>query len=75
LAGTKDLLVTAERRVKRTAVDAEALKAAAESKAQVEAKTGAAEAALSAALRVKSEKDRDAAPMLATMEAKAAEAA
>jgi lipoprotein-anchoring transpeptidase ErfK/SrfK len=74
LAKSKDLLETAHRRVKRTAVDAEALKAAAEAKAQAEAKTGAAEASLSAAQRVKSEKDRDSAPMLAAMEAKAAEA-
>ena len=74
LAGAKDLLETAERRVKRTARDEEASKAAAEAKAQAEAKTGAAEAALSAAQGVKSEKDRDAAPVLAAMESKAAEA-
>jgi hypothetical protein len=74
LAESKDLLETADRRVNKTAVDAEVLKAAAAAKAQAEAKTGAAEAALSAAQRVKSERDRDSAPMLAAMEAKAAEA-
>jgi hypothetical protein len=74
LAAAKDLLETADRRVKRTAVDAEALKAAVEAKAQAEARVEEAEAALSAAQRIKSEKDRDAAPMLAAMEAKAKEA-
>ena len=74
LAETKDLLETANRRVKRTAIDAEALKAAVEAKAQAEGRAGEAEAALSAAQRVKSEKDQDSAPMLAAMEAKAAAA-
>jgi L,D-transpeptidase catalytic domain len=74
LAAAKDLLETADRRVKRTAVDAEALKGAVDAKAQAEAKAGEAEAALSAAQRIKSEKDRDAAPMLAAVEAKAAAA-
>ncbi len=41
---------------------------------QAEAKAGEAEAALSAAQRVKAEKDQDAAPVLAAMETKAKEA-
>ncbi|MGO9483659.1 MAG: L,D-transpeptidase family protein, partial [Rhodomicrobium sp.] len=69
LAEAKDLLETADRRMKRMARDEDAAKAAADAKAQADAKVSEAEAALSAAQRVKGEKDQDAAPVLAAMEA------
>ena len=64
LASAKDLLENADRRAKLLASEEEALKAAAEAKAQAGAKLAEAEAALSAAQRFKAEKDRDAASAL-----------
>jgi hypothetical protein len=61
LAGAKDLAEIADRRVKRAAADVDAAKAAVEVRAQAEAKIPEAEAALSAAQRIKTEKDQDAA--------------
>ncbi len=61
LANAKDLAATADQRMKRAAADVEAAKAAADTKVQAEAKVAEAEAALSAAQRVKAEKDQDAA--------------
>ncbi len=60
LTSAKDLLDTAERRLKRSAADAEAAKAVLEAKAQAAAKVAEAEAALSTVQRIKAEKDREA---------------
>ena len=61
LAGAKDLLETSDRRAKRLAGEEEVLKAASEAKAQAGVKLAEAEAAHSAAQRVKTEKDQAAA--------------
>jgi len=61
LASAKDLAEAADRRVKRAAADAEAAKVVVEAKVQAEAKLAEAEGALSAAQRIKAEKDREAA--------------
>jgi hypothetical protein len=74
LSEAKDQLETADRRVRRAARDEEASKLAAAGKAQAEAKVGEAETALSAAQRVKTEKEQEAAPLLTAMEAKAKDA-
>ena len=66
MATAKDAAKIADRWVRRTAVEAEAPKSAAEAKAQAEARVVEAEAALLAAQRIKAEKEQNAASALKT---------
>ena len=76
LASAKDIAGAADQREKRAAADVEAAKAAADTKVQAGAKVAEAEAALSAAQRVKAEKDQNAAsgPAPSVLEAMAKDA-
>ncbi len=76
LASAKDIAGAADQREKRAAADVEAAKAAAETMVQAGAKVAEAEAALSAAQRVKAEKDQNAAsgPAPSVLEAMAKDA-